>query len=125
MKGFVVFALLCAGLQVFVAPSWPDSPYPEPEAKQWLKDAPQDTFFASHRFSTKQAADRFLDKLYAAGAIYVGVIDIMGDVTGLRIYLPLDGEKRKEIFEIANYELTHSNYPAEDDTGKEEVVIWF
>jgi len=121
--GAVLVFLICQF--GFAAAAQSQSPYPEPEAKEWLRNADADAAFAPSRFSTKNDAERFIERLYAAGSLYVGVINIMGDIAGLRVYLPLDGEKRKEIFEIANKESDRNSYPVETDDGQEELEIWF
>lgn len=99
--------------------------YPEPEAKKWIQDPRRELQFALKRFPGPGEAERFIDRLYRFGAIYIGVVFVMGDASALKIYLPLDFDRREEIFKIANTELTKAGYRTETDSGQNDLTIWF
>jgi hypothetical protein len=99
--------------------------YQEPEAQKWLEGSSGEMLFAPKRFSDLKAARRFVSRLYAAGAIYVGVVFTMQEANGLKVYLPLDFDKREEIFSIANRELVQAGFRTETDQGQDTLTIWF
>jgi hypothetical protein len=87
----------------------------EPEARVWLKAArPEDL-----------EAQRFVYRLYDAGALVVGVVFLEGDPAGFRVHLPEDIDRRMAIFERINGYLRRAGSLLERDTGQDAVTFWF
>lgn len=85
--------------------------YGEPDALMFFKgDA-----------SFEHLAKRF----YQAGAVYVGVIQIMEEPGGLRVYLPVDPDARERVLKIANEVLLGSGFGSVDDEGQDSLTVWF
>jgi len=98
----------------------------EPEARQWLRQQADDTCFrAAGRCAGPQNASAYVRKLYAVGAIFVGVVFSGEDPAGLRVYLPVTEERRQEVFEVANMVLQEGGYGALADEGQDIITVWF
>jgi hypothetical protein len=89
-----------------------------PEAEGWLRANWHPSAFATNRFGTTEAALKFVEQLYAAGATEIGVDNIMmppnHDWTPyadtLMVGLPEDPARRRELFEL----MEHIGRPDED-----------
>jgi len=101
------------------------SPYPEPEARAWLNNGERDISGFLKRFENKNAVELFLNKLCSNGVIYVGVVSTLGEVSGLRIYLPLNLERRGNVFDLVNKKLSQFGYSTEEDKGQDFLTLWF
>ncbi len=88
-----------------------ESVYKEPEASQYFRD--------------DRIRGRIINRLYLSGAVYVGVVEVMKEPQGLRVYLPIDLDSRKMIFKIANEVLVQDGYRTEEDTGQDILTIWW
>lgn len=99
--------------------------FPEQEAGEWLSKIEDIDFLAGANFKTKKIIERFVARLYRAGSRFVGVVIVMGDAAGFRVYLPVNESQREEIFKIVNRELSLMGYPAEDDCAQDNVAVWF
>ncbi|HAJ56712.1 MAG TPA: hypothetical protein DCL35_02955 [Candidatus Omnitrophica bacterium] len=106
---FVVVGLHYSGVSAFSYQQ--EDGYDGPEAMKYFKsDRPRRHLTA---------------RLYRAGALYVGVVYVMDEAAGLKVYLPLDREPRLVIFKAANEALVQAGFRSEDDTGQDTVTIWF
>ncbi len=103
----------CGGFLSSLSASGPAT-YPEPEAGAW-----------SLKNGGNVPNARLITRLYKAGAVYVGVLEVLGEISGLRVYLPLDQDRRRQIFLIANRELARASCRLEEDTGQDTITIWF
>ena len=98
----------------------------EPEARLWLRHQEDETCFrASSRCLGPQNAPAYVKKLYAAGAIFVGVVLSGEEPAGLRVYLPVTAERRQEVFETANKVLQEGGYGVLRDEGQDIITVWF
>lgn len=102
---FFGFALACASF------SCAEEILEEPEALKY--------------FSSEQPRYHLAARLYRAGAIYVGVIEISGQAGGLKVYLPSGKEQRSVIFSISNEVLSQYGFRTEDDEGQDILTVWF
>jgi hypothetical protein len=110
-----------------------------PEAEHWLRANWSRSALATNRFGTTEAASRFVEQLYAAGATEIGVDNIMmlpnDDWTPyadtLIVRLPDDGAQRRELFQF----MKEVGRPDEDgpdsieelltDHGQSSVRLWW
>jgi hypothetical protein len=97
----------------------------EPEAMEWLKGAASEALSACGRYRHKSKFRAFIHRLYEAGASYAGIVYVLADPAGLRVQLPFDEQKRKDIFDVINKELEDAGQNDERDTGQSELVVWF
>ena len=123
-------------LFIFAFLIWPQSivlavaeTYEEPEARAWIVGH---TSISAAAAKNKEHLERLVDWLYKDGAVFVGAVltkepklSGFGDLTGLRVYLPINKESREQIFRVANRELVRSEYSSEDDTGQDTLTIWY
>jgi hypothetical protein len=130
LRAPVLVILFLIAPYFFVPFSWSQTPIPEikasyqePEAKAWLLKSPASKEIEG--FSSSKDAVFFIDRLYDAGAIYVGIIFIKDEASGLRIYLPLKEEERSEIFKMARSESGRRGYRQQEDEGQETLAVWF
>jgi hypothetical protein len=98
--------------------------YPEPEFKAWLQTNEEVALLKVRSFRGSHAARLLADRLYSAGAVYIGVVIVLKEVSGLRVYLPQSFKKREEIFKIANRELEGNGFSGEEDTGQDALMVW-
>ena len=131
-RGYVSLIVFLIFLYFFTPLSWSQTRIPEiratyqdPEAKAWLTDVSAHDGGEIEGFSSIQEVISFVDELYAAGAIYVGVVLIKEQASGFRITLPLNKEKRTEIFKRANNETLRRGYRQEEDQGQGMLTVWF
>lgn len=101
------------------------SPYPEPEARAWLNNGERDISGFFKRFENKNAVELFLNKLCSNGVIYVGVVSTLGEVSGLRIYLPLNRERRGNVFDLVNKKLSQFGFSIQEDKDQDFLTLWF
>jgi|GEM_PF-1152530 len=98
----------------------------EPEARLWLRHQEDETCFrAAGQCVGPQNAFAYVKKLYAAGAIFVGVVFSGEDPEGLRVYLPVTEESRQEVFETVNIVLQEGGYSSLRDEGQDIITVWF
>jgi len=97
----------------------------EPEAGRWLEDKEQPCFFYRGSCRGPERADTLIRRLYREGAVFVGLVASGDDPLGLRVYLPLDEEKREEIFAIANELLPSAGSVLSREEGQDQLTIWF
>ena len=131
-RGQVFFGIFLIFLYFFAPFSWSQiripeirTTYQDLEAKAWLTDVSAHEGGEIEGFSSIQEVISFVDELYAAGAIYVGVVLIKEQASGFRITLPLNKEKRTEIFKRANNETLRRGYRQEEDQGQGMLTVWF
>ena len=131
-RGYVSLIVFLIFLYFFTPLSWSQTRIPEiratyqdSEAKAWLTDVSAHEGGEIEGFSSIQEVISFVDELYAAGAIYVGVVLIKEQASGFRITLPLNKEKRTEIFKRANNETLRRGYRQEEDQGQGMLTVWF
>ena len=97
----------------------------EPEATAWLKGYADKLYLPGPPRVDITQVESFVKRVYRAGAIYVTVVSFEGEPQGLRISLPHDAVRRRGIFALANVELQKAGFAGGDDTGQEELVVWF
>jgi hypothetical protein len=115
--------------------TWQD--YKGPEALEWLRTAPNadDDAFASNRFHGTPNAIRFVESLYAAGAVQVivnqeNIADEGGDLyaDALVVLLPQDAAARSRVVKIckqeSDREMGEVSSEAEWETG-DCVFLWW
>ena len=119
--GFLALSLF---LTVSVGAWEPEGAF-EPEALTWLKEeCPPDFFAAKPRFSVRRV-ERLVRRLYAAGALEVKAARMLGEFAGLRVFLPLHPERRRDIISLVNKRRAECSLVSVGDTGQEEIVLWF
>jgi hypothetical protein len=116
--------------------TWQD--YEGPEALQWLRTAPNgdDNAFASNRFQGTENAIRFVESLYAAGAVRVivnqdNIVDEGGGdfyADALVVLLPEDPAARARVVKICKQESDREEGEVSDDADWETgdcVFLWW
>lgn len=133
LKGctLVIFLALASGVPAFIAgipratASQTEETYPEPEAAVWLKEHPEAFAAVPEGSSSREAVTKLVDKLYDNGVVYIGIILVMEDPAGLRLYMPLDVGRRQVLFDLMNKRLAVSGCSSEEDRGQDVVDLWF
>lgn len=82
----------------------------EPEALKYFRD--------------DKPREHLVSRIYRVGAVYVGIIFVMEEPAGLKVYLPESVELRPDIFKIANEVLAQAGFRREEDAGQDVVTIW-
>jgi hypothetical protein len=97
----------------------------EPEALEWLQEACPSDFFRSQTRFTARSAERLVRRFYAAGALDVTMARAGGEIAGLRVFLPLDPERRRDLIALVNKRSADCRLPPSEDTGQESILFWF
>jgi len=97
----------------------------EPEALTWLQEACPPDFFRSQTRFTARSAERLVRRLYAAGALDVTMARVGGEIAGLRVFLPLDPERRRDLIALVNKSFVDCSLSPAEDMGQENIVLWF
>lgn len=121
---FLVF-LQNSGLAYFGKADWEAYLPPEPEAGRWLAQKEQACFVYRGRCRGPEKADVLVKRLYQEGAVFVGLILSGDDPVGLKVFLPLEKEKREEIFSLANETLHALGFNSLSDEDQDDISIWF
>jgi len=106
------------------------------EALEWLNGNSNPSPLASNRFGEKENAVEFVEKLYAAGASAVYVVNpdrsetVLQDEGGpyadsLVVLLPDEKARRKELFDIYNTESSREGFDGIGDMGQKELFFWW
>jgi hypothetical protein len=93
------------------------------EARAWLKTEAGQGAFAEHEMTAREA-ERLVLRLYRAGALQVTVSFFGGDVNGFQIELPLDGERRADIFEVARRVHRRFGLALFEDEAQDVITVW-
>jgi hypothetical protein len=105
---------------------WADKTYEETEAQGWIEKLPPDALLVKNNFPTRQDASRLINDLYVSGAVYVGLVALYGEISGLRVYLPENNQEiRRRIFIIINKQAVEYGCPQVDASDQDSEVIWF
>ncbi|MGE5279739.1 MAG: hypothetical protein ACM3L6_03220 [Deltaproteobacteria bacterium] len=120
--------LVIAGLLLVLTgtcAAWEPPHSVEPEALTWLQQECPADFFASRPCFRQRGTERFVRRLYDAGALDVRMARLLEELAGLRISLPLAPEPRRAIIALVNKRLEECAQPPVEDTGQDEIVLWF
>jgi hypothetical protein len=109
-----------------------------PEALAWLKSNKNESALASNRFMETENAVKFVEALYAAGAVKVIVPtdaiisdeDIVLDEGGpyadaLVVTLPDEPGARRAVLRICRAELRREGFDSSDVAEAEQVYLWW
>ena len=107
-----------------------------PVAVRWLGQNPNLAALASNRFQSTQAALRFVERLYAAGAqrVIIPAAAIQEDETGpyadaLVVFLPPEGPARERVIWMCavemGRELGEQELDPEEYVGTKAVYLWW
>lgn len=119
MVAEVLFFVAVAGA------AWEPEEAAEPEALTWLQEECPPAFWRSQTQFTLRSAERLVRRLYDAGALRVTMARVLGEFKGLRVFLPLDPLRRRDLLALVNKRLSECSLAAAEDTGQEAVVLWF
>ncbi len=106
------------------------------EAQSWISRNQNISPLAGNRFSTKEEAIQFIEKLYEAGAEGVYVVNVYEDEMTLKdeggpyadslvVILPNEKEKREMLFNIYAQESKKEGFDSESDYGQKELFFWW
>ncbi len=105
----------------------------DPEALGWLRHPEMETGLAGNRFDSAEEGARFVDALYAAGAVRVVIATESIQHEGpqsqyadaIRVVLPDDAAKRAALFGILNREVEQEGFDLETDNGQAVFYMWW
>ena len=105
----------------------------DPEALEWLRQADPETGLAGNRFDSAEEGARFIESLYAAGAVKVVITTesiqpvsaTQHHADAIRVVLPDDAAKRVELFRILNREVKEEGFDLEVDSGQPVFYMWW
>ena len=114
------FIRVCLAILFFCASSYAGRFYVCAAAEENYLETEAMVFFEQDRPRRHLVA-----RLYRAGAVYLGVVFVKEEASGLKIYLPLRRELREAIFKIANEALVQAGFRREEDERQDTLMVWF
>jgi len=109
-----------------------------PEALEWLRSNANESGLASNRFGPTAEAIKFVEKLYAAGAVHVRVFQdaIRDDPETIRleggsyadslvVTLPENPAKRQAVSAICEKEIVEEGFDPSESIGDKTVFLWW
>jgi hypothetical protein len=103
-----------------------------PEARSWLKTSENESALASNRFLETPNALRFVEQLYAAGAVKVIVPKSSIRDDGVEVYadalvvtLPDDPAKRQQVWKLCAAEIKREGFDPGKPDASGHVFLWW